>query len=146
MMLSHSRSYSGIGLKFAGTGEDRFAQAAVEVFVDGAAPCIKVILGGRDDNGSRPNSERERARLPAGQLVNGSTAVMGAEGATGAQQAEDKAGGGRSLKRKSGHAGKFWFSYPMVKPYPVFGLPVRSDSGLPGLAIRNLKSLPTPDP
>lgn len=61
MMPSHSRSYSVIGLKFAGTGEDifvqdGFAQAAVEVVVDGAAPCIKVILVGRDDNGGRPNS------------------------------------------------------------------------------------------
>ena len=122
MMLSHSRSYSGIGLKFAGTGEDRFAQAAVEVFVDGAAPCIKVILGGRDDNGSRPNSERERARLPAGQLVNGSTAVMGAEGARGARWAEGSAGGGRSLKRKSRHLGKFWCSDPKVRPDPLFDL------------------------
>ena len=97
MMLSHSRSYSGIGLEFAGTGEDRFvqdgfAQAAVEVVVDGEAPCIKEILGGRDDNGDRPNSERERARLPAGQLVKGSTADMGAEGARGRGRLSDRQG------------------------------------------------------
>ena len=40
----------------------------------------------------------------------------------GARQAERSAGGGRSLKRKSRHSGKFWFSDPMVRPDPVFGL------------------------
>lgn len=88
MMPSHSRSYSVIGLKFAGTGEDifvqdGFAQAAVETAVDGAAHCIKVILGGRDVNGGRPNSEWERARLTPDQLVKRSTADMSADGATG---------------------------------------------------------------
>ena len=42
--------------------------------------------------------------------------VMGAEGVGGARQAKGSAGGGRSLKRKSHHSGKFWFSDPMVRP------------------------------
>ena len=49
----------------------------------------------------------------------GQVAVMGAEGATGARQAEGSAWGGRSLKRKSRHSGKFLFSDPMVRPDPV---------------------------
>jgi hypothetical protein len=63
-----------------------------------------------------------------------------------ARQAEELAGAVAALKRKSRHSGKFWFSDPMVRPDPVFGLPVRADSGFADLAIRNLKSLPTPAP
>ena len=47
--------------------------------------------------------------------------VMGAEGATGARQAVGSAGGGRSLKRKSRHSGKFWFSDQKVRPDLAFG-------------------------
>ena len=47
----------------------------------------------------------------------GQVVVMGVEGVAG----WGSAGGGRSLKRKSRHSGKFWFSDPMVRPDPVFG-------------------------
>jgi len=33
----------------------------------------------------------------------------------------NQARGGRSLKRKSHHSGKFWFSDPMVRPELGFG-------------------------
>ena len=52
----------------------------------------------------------------------GQVGFMVAEGARGARQAEGSAGGGRSLKRKSRHSGKFWFSDPKVRPGPVFGM------------------------
>ena len=32
-----------------------------------------------------------------------------------------RAGGGRSLRRKSRRSGRFWFSTPKVRPDPVFG-------------------------
>ena len=51
----------------------------------------------------------------------GQLALMSAEGAREPRQAEGSAGGGRSLKRKSRHSGKFWFSDPMARPDPVFG-------------------------
>ena len=61
----------------------------------------------------------------------GQVGFMGAEGREGARQAEGSAGGGRSLKRKSRHSGKFWFSYSMVRPDPVlaslFGFGVASE-------------------
>ena len=50
----------------------------------------------------------------------GQLAFMGAVGREGARWAEGSARGGRSLKRKSRHSGKFWFSDPMVRPDPVF--------------------------
>ena len=52
----------------------------------------------------------------------GQVAVMGAESATGARKTEESAWGGRSLKRKSHHSGRFWFSDPKVRPDPMFGL------------------------
>ena len=51
----------------------------------------------------------------------GQVAVIGVEGVSGARLGEASAGGGRSLKRKSLHSGKFWFSDSMVRPDPVFG-------------------------
>ena len=38
-----------------------------------------------------------------------------------AREAEGSAGGGCSLKRKSRHSGKFWFSDPKVRPDPELG-------------------------
>lgn len=54
-MLSHSRSYSGISLKLAGTGEERFVQGGLahaesEVVVVGQSSVVEVISGGQDDN------------------------------------------------------------------------------------------------
>ena len=58
-----------------------------------------------------------------GGLVDGASCGDGLGGRElGARQAEGSAGGGRSLKRKSRHSGKFWFSDPMVRPDHVFGM------------------------
>jgi len=51
----------------------------------------------------------------------GQVAVMGAEARGGAASKTIRAGGGRSLKRKSRLSGKFWFSDPKVQPDPMFG-------------------------
>ena len=53
---------------------------------------------------------REQTRLPKGHA-----------GVLGLTCAKRSAGGGRSLKRKSRHSGKFWFSEPKVRPDRVFG-------------------------
>ena len=53
-------------------------------------------------------------------MKDGASRVRGRGGRERVRQAEGSAGGGRSLKRKSRHSGKFWFSDPMVRPDPVF--------------------------
>ena len=69
----------------------------------------------------------------------GQVAVMGA-GREGARWAEESAGGGRSLKRKSRHSGKFWFSDPMVRPDLVFGPNLVSVAKRYGLTIYSFKT------
>ena len=54
-------------------------------------------------------------------MKDGASRGRGRGGREGARWAERSAGGGRSLKRKSRHSGKFWISDPMVRPDPVFG-------------------------
>ena len=53
--------------------------------------------------------------------ADGASCGHGRGGREGARWAEGSAGGGRSLKQKSRHSGKFWFSDPMVRPDPVIG-------------------------
>ena len=65
----------------------------------------------------------------------GQVALMDAEGARGARWAEGSAGGGRSLKRKSRHSGRFWFNDPKVRPDTAFGREYR-DQDLVGLSGR----------
>ena len=55
-------------------------------------------------------------------MKDGASRVHGRGGRERARQAENQAGGGRSLKRKSHHSGKFWFSDPKVRPDPYSAL------------------------
>ena len=68
--------------------------------------------------GSDPIMSGSLTLLGFGGVVDGASCGDGREGT---RKAGNQAGGGRSLKRKSRHSGKFWLSTPMVRPDPVFG-------------------------
>ena len=68
--------------------------------------------------GSDPIMSGSLTLLGFGGVVDGASCGDGREGT---RKAGNQAGGGRSLKRKSRHSGKFWFGDPMVRPDPVFG-------------------------
>ena len=65
-----------------------------------------------------------------GGVVEGVSFGHGRGGREGARWAEGSAEGGRSLKRKSRHSGKFWFSDPMVRHDPVYS-PLTASTYLP---------------